>query len=163
MLSTEFILRSIAIGLGATLVMDLWLFLRHRFLKVPPLNYALLGRWIGHMPRGRFVHENMATAEPVRGEMAIGLTAHYAIGIAFAGLLVATQGLEWARRPTVMPALTIGVMTVVAPLFIMQPAMGLGVAGSKTPDPARNRLRSLLTHVMYGVGLYAAAKLTAPF
>jgi Protein of unknown function (DUF2938) len=32
----------------------------------------MVGRWIGQFPRARFVHENIATAPPVRGE----LTSH---------------------------------------------------------------------------------------
>ena len=39
----------------------------------------------------------------------------------------------------------------------MQPAMGAGVAGSRTPDPRATRLRNLATHAAYGAGLYVAA------
>ena len=44
------LLGAIAIGIGATLVMDLWnLFLKRAF-SIPSLNYCLLGRWLRHMP-----------------------------------------------------------------------------------------------------------------
>ena len=39
----------------------------------------------------------------------------------------------------------------------MQPAMGAGIAASKTPRPRVARLRSLVTHTVYGVGLYVSA------
>jgi hypothetical protein len=39
----------------------------------------------------------------------------------------------------------------------MQPAMGSGIAGSRTPDPRATRLRNVATHAVYGLGLYATA------
>jgi hypothetical protein len=51
----------------------------------------------------------------------------------------------------------VGVTTVAAPLFIMQPAMGAGIAASRTPRPGAARAQSLITHTVFGVGLYAAA------
>jgi hypothetical protein len=46
---------------------------------------------------------------------------------------------------------------VVAPLFVMQPAMGAGIAGLRTPSPGMNRLQSLANHAVFGLGLYLAA------
>ena len=158
----KFVLRAILVGVGATAVLDLWALLLTRFVGVPSPNFAMVGRWIGHIPRGRFAHDNIAKAPPVGGELAIGWAAHYAIGVIFAALLLAISGLDWARHPTPLPALIVGLATVVAPLFIMQPAMGLGIAASKTPNPNAARLRSIVTHAVFGIGLYAAALLVAP-
>ena len=155
----EFATRAILIGAGATVVMDAWGLLLRRF-GIQPLNYAFLGRWIGHLPRGRWRHESMAKAEPVRGERLIGWAAHYSIGVGFAALLLATFGLAWARSPSVLPALFIGIVTVLAPWFVLQPAMGAGVASSRTPRPLFNALKSLVTHAVYGLGLYLAALAT---
>ena len=91
---------SVFIGAGATLATDLWAIARGRLFGVPAPDWGLVGRWLGHMARGRFRHERIATAEPVRGERAIGWTAHYLIGITFAGGLLAICGLAWARQPT---------------------------------------------------------------
>ena len=79
----------------------------------------------------------------------------------FAALLLAVFGVEWARKPTLLPALIIGIVTVVAPLFILQPALGAGIAFSKTPKPAFNCIKSLITHTVFGLGLYLAAFATA--
>ena len=46
---------------------------------------------------------------------------------------------------------------LVAPWFVMQPAMGAGIAGARTPSPKATRLRNLGTHAVYGVGLYISA------
>ncbi|MBI3447645.1 MAG: DUF2938 family protein [Acidobacteria bacterium] len=55
------------------------------------------------------------------------------------------QGLDWARSPALWPPLLIGLGTIVAPWFVMQPAMGAGIAASKTPNPGDARLRNLAT------------------
>lgn len=152
---------AVLIGVGATIVMDLWGVFLKRCFGIPSLNFAMVGRWIGHFPRGRFVHDAIAQASPVRGEGVIGWSAHYAIGIVFAGFLLSMWGLDWARQPTLLPALIVGVATVAAPFFIMQPGMGAGFAASKTPRPNVARLRSLATHTVFGFGLYVSALLLA--
>lgn len=157
----EFLLRAVVIGAGATAVLDAWSLAQHRLLGAPLPDYGLVGRWLGYMPRGRFRHERIAASAPLRGERAIGWTAHYLIGIAFAVLLLAACGLEWARHPTVLPALAVGVGTVAAPFLLMQPAMGLGLAASRTPNPWAARRRSLVTHAVFGLGLYLAAAAAA--
>jgi len=156
----EFVLRVILIGVGATIVMDIWALLLKQ-LGIPSLNFAFLGRWIGHLPEGKLIHESIAKAAPVRGELLLGWGAHYSIGISFAALLLSVCGLSWARSPSLTPALLMGVVTVVAPLFVLQPALGAGVASSKTPTPVFNSLKSLVTHTVFGLGLYLAALATA--
>jgi hypothetical protein len=150
--------RAALIGLGATVVMDLWQLALAR-LGQPASNFRLIGRWIGHMGRGRFVHQAIARAEPVAGEAALGWITHYAVGLAFALLLLAAVGPGWLAQPTPAPALLFGLLSVAAPFLLMQPAMGAGIAASRTPSPAANRLRSLVNHAVFGAGLYLAALL----
>lgn len=64
---------------------------------------------------------------------------------------------DWLARPTFLPALLYGIGTVCFPYFVMQPALGLGIAASRTARPAQARLKSLATHTMFGVGLYVCA------
>ena len=159
-MNLEIVLRVLAIGVGATLVMDGWLLLLKR-AGVPVSNFALLGRWLGYLLRGVWLRGGPAKAPAVNGEAFLGWGAHYAIGIAFAAALVFAAGTEWVHEPTFVPALIVGVVTVLAPLFILQPAMGAGVASSKTPAPWMNSLRSLANHAVFGVGLYLAALASA--
>jgi hypothetical protein len=151
------ILGAIAVGIGATLVMDLWnLFLKRAF-GIPSLNYCLLGRWLGHMPGGTFRHVSITAAPQQPLECTVGSIAHYTIGVGFAlGLVVVTSG-DWLARPTLLPALLYGIATIVFPFFIMQPSFGLGIAASRTPNPTQARLKSLMTHTVFGVGLYLGA------
>lgn len=157
----ESVLRAVLIGAGATAVLDLWNLFLKRFFSVPISSWSLVGRWVGHFPRGRFKHPSIAAAEPVQGELALGWLTHYVTGIVYGGLLVALCGLDWARQPTLLPALAVGIATVAAPFFIMQPGMGAGIAGARMPNPAQARLRSLMNHTVFGLGLYLSAVLTA--
>lgn len=159
-ITIEFITRSALIGAGATLTMDIWAAILRRF-GVPSLSFAWVGRWLGHLLRGRYFHASIASAAPIRGELVIGWCAHYAIGISFAALLLGTFGLTWGRAPTLLPALLIGAVTVLAPWLILQPALGAGVASSKTARPIFNSMKSLVTHIVFGVGLFLAAHATS--
>jgi Protein of unknown function (DUF2938) len=151
------LLGAIAVGIGATLVMDLWNVFLKRIFRIPSLNYCLLGRWVRHLSAGTLRHPNITAAPPKPHECAVGWMAHYSIGIVLAlGLVVLTSG-EWLARPTVLPALLYGIATVVFPLFILQPSFGLGIAASRTPHPMQARLKSLVTHSVFGVGLYLCA------
>lgn len=153
----DLIARAVPIGIGATILLDLWILAQKRLFAIPGPNWAMVGRWIGHFPRGRFTHAAIAAAAPVRGERTIGWTAHYLIGIIFAALLLALCGRDWASQPTLLPAVIVGIATVAAPFFLMQPAMGAGIASSKTPNPGGARVRSLVSHTVFGIGLFAAA------
>lgn len=155
----ELVLHTIWTGVGATLLVDAWALLRRAWLGVPLPNYALVGRWFAHMPRGRWRHGSMAAVPAVRGEAVIGWLAHYAIGMAFAALLPLVWGTAWMHQPRLGPALLVGVSTVAAPFLLMQPAMGLGIAARRTARPAAARRQSLVTHAVFGLGLYAAASL----
>ncbi len=147
----------IFIGAGATALTDLWVIVRKRLLEVPAPDYGLVGRWIAYLLRGRFYHDPIAASVAVNGERAIGWIAHYLIGIAFAALLLAIWGFEWARHPTLLPALIVGIGTVAAPFLIMQPGMGSGIAASRMPNPSMARIRSIVVHAVFGLGLYGAA------
>lgn len=157
----DLFVRGISIGMAATAVLDVWIALLKRTFSTPSRSWALVGRWVGHFPRGRFVHESIAKATPVRHELALGWVFHYFVGALYGLLLVAVGGFEWAREPTLLPALVVSWLMLVAPFFLMDPAMGGGIAASKSPNPTAARLRGLMNHTVYGVALYAAARLAA--
>jgi len=150
--------RIVLIGSGATLIMDIWLAFLGR-LGVPTLNFAFIGRWVGHLFRGRLAHSSIAKAVQIPGEVFLGWVTHYAVGIVFALGLVLFVGNAWVTDPSLAPALAVGVGTVAFPFFIMQPAMGSGIAASKTDAPLKNRTRSIVNHAVFGLGLYLSASL----
>ena len=151
------IFSAIFIGLGATLTFDLWgLFLKLAF-KITPSNICLVGRWLRYMPEGIFTHSNIGSAPRKSAECTVGWIAHYMIGITFALVFVALAGHNWLQHPTLLPALIFGVVTVLAPFAIMQPSFGLGFAASKLSNPTPARVRSLMNHTAFGIGLYLFA------
>lgn len=138
--------------------MDLWNLALKRGFGIPSLNLCFLGRWVLHMPEGRVRHASIAAAEPKPHECPVGWMAHYATGVVFAVVFVVVVAPgAWLARPTLLPALLYGVVTVVFPLFVMQPALGLGMASSRVPHPTQARLKSLGTHFVFGLGLYGSA------
>ncbi len=152
--SSLYFFNIIFIGLGATLTLDLWsLFLKHIF-KIPLSNFCLVGRWLLYMPEGIFTHSNIGSVPPKSGECKIGWLTHYLTGIAFSNVFIVLVGNNWLQHPTLSPAILFGVITVLAPFFIMQPGFGFGFAASRTSDPDQTRLRSLMNHTSFGVGLY---------
>jgi hypothetical protein len=156
-IEAHYILGAIAIGIGATLLMDLWNMFLKRTFSIPSLNYCLLGRWLRHMPEGTFRHASITAAPRKPFECTVGWIAHYTIGVTFALVFVVLTSGDWLARPTLLPALLYGIGTVVFPFFIMQPSLGLGIAASRTPKPTQARLKSLATHTVFGVGLYVSA------
>lgn len=145
------------VGIGATALTDLWSLVRRPLLGVARPDFGLVGRWLAHMPRGRFRHDAIAAAPRMAGERTIGWVAHYLIGVAFAALLPLVAGAAWLREPTLWPAMAVGICTVIAPFLLMQPGMGAGIAASRSPRPGAARWHSLVTHAVFGLGLYAAA------
>lgn len=157
------IVNSVVIGVGATIAMDLLAIILQQLMGIAPLNYALVGRWLAYIGKGVFRHDNIATAKPVTAELIVGWAAHYLIGVVFAAALIMFIGNEWISVPSVIPAIVFGILTVGFPFFIMQPGMGFGIAASKAPKPNVARFRSLLTHFIFGLGLYFAATLNSLF
>jgi len=152
-----YIVDAVLIGLGATLLIDLWALFLKRAFSVRSLDYCLLGRWVLYIPHGTIMHARIADTPGKPHECRVGWTTHYLIGTVFALLFVLIEGDFWLVRPTLLPALAFGIATVVVPFFTMQPSFGLGIAASKTPHPNRARLKSLMTHTVFGVGLYVWA------
>jgi len=150
---------ALVLGIGATLVLDGWSLLLNKGFGIKSLSFCLVGRWFALMRRGQFRHNGIGKAPAQSGECALGWTAHYAIGVLFAVPLLCWQGGQWLATPTLAPALIFGAVTVLMPFLLMQPAFGLGIAAAKTAAPWQARLKSLSSHLVFGVGLYLSAQL----
>lgn len=156
-LSTTFF-QALCLGIGATIIMDIWLLILKIF-KIPTLNFGLLGRWVGWIFKGKLIHQSIAQTPQIKDEYLLGWIAHYSVGLIFAVSFLLIVGSDWLIHPQFYSALLFGVVTVLIPFFIMQPAMGSGFASSKTPRPFLNCLKSLMNHSVFGCGLYLTAKL----
>jgi hypothetical protein len=97
----------------------------------------LIGRWIGYL---------------LRGELVLGLAAHYLIGIVltlvYLGLLVVAHA-----TPTALSAILYGTATTILPWFLMFPSQGMGWLGRNAPGDAHLARVSLFNHIVFGLGI----------
>jgi hypothetical protein len=156
-------LKATLVGFGGTIVLDLYALIMSRVLGVPVTNWAMVGRWFGNMAHGQFVQVAMSEARPAEGELAIGWIVHYAIGIGYGLLLLSFWGKFWLERPTLLPPMILAWVLLVAPYLIMMPGMGMGIAGSRTSKPNLTRLKRVIGHSVFGLGMYATARLLAAY
>ena len=156
-LDFEMVLKGVLLGIGGTIALDVWAHSLKAVAGTPATNWAMVGRWLGHMKDGRFVHEAIGKAAPVRRELLLGWAFHYGIGIAYGVLLVAMQGPAWLENPTLLAPLMLSWAFLVAPYFVMMPGLGFGIAGSRTPKPNVTRIKSVLSHTAFGLGMFATA------
>ena len=112
----------------------------------------LIGRWIGYLLRGKFKHTDILQTPPLRGELVLGLAAHYLIGIVltlvYLGLLVVAHA-----TPTALSAILYGAATTVLPWFLMFPPQGMGWLGWDAPGDAHLARVSLFNHIIFGLGI----------
>lgn len=155
----ELMWSGIVIGIAATILMDVWAMALHFVLGEPKPNWAPPGRWFRHLANGRVFHDSIAAAEPYRHELALGWAGHYAVGILYGVVFALFMGHDWLAAPTFLPAWLWGMITIAAGWFFMHPGMGLGWAASKTANPNKVRLFSILAHTVFALGLYGTALL----
>lgn len=153
----QIIYQAVFVGVVATIVMDLMAGVRRSLWGTPSLDYALLGRWIGHLPKGQWIHRPIGESPTIPKERALGWAVHYLTGILFAAIFLSV--FEAPTGP-VAPVL-FGIATVVAPFLLLQPGMGAGLAARRTAAPWTARARSLLTHITFGIGLWIGIGLWA--
>ena len=84
----DIIWRGIVIGIGATVLMDIWAIVLNRFFGQAPANWAPVGRWFYHLKNGKVFHDSIGNAAPYEHELALGWISHYVTGIVY-GLALA--------------------------------------------------------------------------
>lgn len=157
----ELLAKGAAIGVVATIGMDIWTLFLNRVFGVPMPNRAFLGRWSVNALQGRVFHPSIAKVPSINRETDIGWLVHYIVGIIFGAAFVVLAGPGWVERPTLLPALIFGIVTVGFGWFLMQPGMGSGIMASKTPHPWKARIQGLAGHVAFGVALWLGGLILA--
>jgi hypothetical protein len=155
----DIIWRSVAIGIGATVLMDLWAMFLHLAFSQPRPNWGPPGRWVWHLKDGKVFHDDIADAAPYGHEKALGWAFHYFTGIVYGFILVALVGKAWLDAPTFLPAFILGMVTIGAGWFLLAPGMGAGWAASKRPNPMQIRAFNVISHTVFALGLYGTALL----
>ncbi len=147
-------LQIVVMGVVATVAIDLWLAVLDKGFKLPVTNWAMVGRWVGHLPGGKLIHSPIESSVEIRHEHALGWAFHYVTGIVYAFLYLAIVLSFIEGEPTLLSAMLFGLITVVVPWFVLQPGLGLGYFARLTPKPNVIRVMSLSVHAIFGVSLY---------
>lgn len=91
--------------------------------------------------------------------MALGWIGHYAVGILYSVIFAVYGGMEWFSGPVFLPVWILGILTVTAGWFLLQPGLGIGWAASKLPNTQNIRLLKLIAHTFFALGIYGTALL----
>ncbi|AZC03413.1 DUF2938 family protein [Acinetobacter nosocomialis] len=149
--------QALCLGVGATVIMDIWLLILKIF-KIPTLNFSFLGRWVGWIFQGKLIHQSIAQSPQIQGEYLLGWITHYSVGIIFALSFLVIVGSDWLIHPQFYSALIFGVVTVLIP-FLLCNRPWVVVLLRQNPAPFSELSKSLLNHSFFGCGLYLTAKL----
>jgi hypothetical protein len=141
-------------GITATVAIDLWATFANRMLGWPRTNWGLVGRWIGHMRDGQFKHASIGSSPTIAHESILGWVFHYVVGCIYAALYLMYVSVAQAGQPTLVSAVLFGLVTILSPWLLMQPALGLGVCASRAPRANLVRMQNLIIHTIFGVVLY---------
>jgi len=148
------VIKILAVGLFATVIMDLWATFSNRILKFPRTNWAMVGRWLGHIPNGTFFHHSIGNASEIKYENSLGWAFHYVIGIIYATLYIAMVVWVFEGYDSLLTAWIFGLVTILSPWFILQPALGLGICAVRAPKPNMVRFQNFAIHSIFGIALY---------
>ena len=153
-------LRVFVMGITSTVAIDLWATFANRMLGWPRTNWGMVGRWIGHMRDGQFTHISIGSSPPILHESILGWVFHYVVGCIYAALYLTYANIVQMGEPTLVSAVLFGLITILSPWFLMQPALGLGICASKAPRSNLVRLQNLIIHSAFGLALYYSYKVS---
>lgn len=156
----DIVIHGLLIGIIATIGMDIWAAVAKHGLHLPTADWALVGRWFGHLPRGVFFHAAIAGSPKISHELTIGWVAHYCTGMVYGVAYLSIVQLVISTNPSLASALVFGLVTLIAPWLVLQPGMGAGAFASKTPRPGLMRLVNVSMHGVFGTCLYIGWLLT---
>jgi hypothetical protein len=149
----QLVMVPIGVGIAATVVLDAWALFISRAFGAPVTNWGRVGRWVCGLPGGIYPSTPIAEAAPVAHESALGWLTHYVVGVIYAFTYLAVAGAA-SMEPTLASAVLFGVATVLAPWLILQPGLGLGFFASAAPRPNLTRALNVISHTVFGLGLY---------
>lgn len=153
---------SLMVGIGSTLVLDIWGVLLFKMKGITPTNWGMVGRWLMGLRQGEWVATQQNVQSPSLIEKISGWSFHYLVGIAYAVILVLAWGTPFIQSPTLLPIILVGiVLSTFAGLMLFMPAMGVGFCGRKIPNQGKALLMMIIAHTVFALGQYIFALLYA--
>ena len=116
----ETVYQGVLIGVIATIGQDIWEAIVKHIFRFPTAGLALIGRWLGHMPRGVFVHHSISESAAIPNELLIGWVAHYVTGIVYGVMYLSFVQILLSSDPTITSALIFGLVYYIITTFILK-------------------------------------------
>ncbi|MBT0958936.1 DUF2938 family protein [Alphaproteobacteria bacterium KMM 3653] len=151
-----------ATGLGATIVLDLFAVLRQGWAPTHGF-YCLVGRWVGLLPQNGLFHDDIRSSAPLTSEAMLGWGAHILLGVVYGVAFAIIFGMSAIVTPQLWQGLSFGLATVLVPWLIFQPLFGWGLGMSKAPDPWKMRMKGVINHTVFGLGIWLSITLLNGF
>ncbi|MFM2477778.1 DUF2938 family protein [Celerinatantimonas sp. MCCC 1A17872] len=143
------------VGIGSTIVLDVWVEIVKKVTGIPPTNWGAVGRWVSRIPKGLLFLDTSDTRDFSSFEKTLGWCFHYIIGVAYAVLLLLLGGVSFIAHPTLMPIFLIGVcLSSLAGLMILMPCLGGGFFARKVPNPFTIIVYIIIAHILFALGQY---------
>jgi len=149
-----------AIGVFATLVMDLLNLSFARIELIPKIDIKMIGRMGAGWARGRFCYNHPSEMKKIANEVLWGYVTHYSIGLGLVIPYIYIWDQIFEGPPSPLWALAYGISTTVASYFFVYPSMGFGIFGRRSPEGIRAALSSFANHLFFGIGIAAGIALT---
>ena len=147
----------VIIGLTGTALMDVWVIFLKRVFDIAPPNWAMVGRWVAHLKSGKVFHDDIAEALAFPSENLVGWIFHYFVGFIYVVIFMLLVGKEWLSELTLLPVWLYAISIILVGWFLLHPGLGLGMALAKTENPFRGRWMGLMTHSVFGLGMWFGA------
>ena len=147
----------VIIRLTGTALMDVWVIFLKRVFDIAPPNWAMLGRWVAHLKSGKVFHDDIAEALAFSSENLVGWIFHYFVGFIYVVIFMLLVGKEWLSELTLLPVWLYAISTILVGWFLLHPGLGLGMALAKTENPFKGRWMGLMTHSVFGLGMWFGA------
>jgi len=147
------------VGVGSTILLDLWVTLVEKATSIPPTNWGIVGRWIIGIPNGHWTLDTSVNHEPTVTEKVLGWLFHYIVGIAYAVLIILLFGAGFIDSPSIMPVIIVGlILSTLAGLAILMPALGGGFMGRLIPNWFATFIYLVIAHAIFAIGQYGFAQ-----
>lgn len=117
---------------------------------------AYIGRWAKGVLSGKLIHQDIRKVSRVKNEVRIGQVFHFVIGGGVVALFypIFLEVIGFAGSSNHLTLATIfGLATSVLPWFVLMPAFGWGIFGSKSPKGTKPVISPVLSHIAYGFGI----------
>ena len=149
-----FIIIGIVTGIIATVLFDIFQISISYAYKVNKTKWNLVGRYFIGLKNHKLFVENIESENSIKNELFIGYFIHYSVGAIY-GLIYVIINLLFFDHPSLFLAIFIGFMTVLGAWCYMMPyAYNTGFFASKKEDQFQIMVQNLITHFIFGIGLY---------